>query len=213
MGHRFRANFCTENQILRAQIEVASLELHLVQSPFSKTFCRPAGSRGAQAPNDQGRPAGREEGARGQASSCIECGQPDCTSPGGGGHRARRLHHGEHLTMRRRRPEVRPSEQVVHGGSTSSTHHGRLMTAATWCALGTLRVSSHSSASITSSTRCRHSTAAAGVCGLSDRCWHACAAPQHHTEMRATLLCMHPVGWATTIHDRLGLAVRWRGVQ
>ena len=129
--HRFRANLCTETVILRAQIEVASLERHLVQSPFNKTFCRPAGSSGAQAPTSQARPAGREEGARGQASSCIECGQPNRTSPGGGGHRARRLHHGEHLTMRRRRPEVRPSEQAVHGGSTSSTAQARLMAAAT----------------------------------------------------------------------------------
>ena len=52
------------------------------------------------------------------------------------------------------------------------------------------------------------------VCGgLSDRRLHACAAPQRHSEARATLVCMHPAGWATIIHERLGLAVRWCGVQ
>ena len=129
--HRIEAFPGTEHVIIRARYTFASAAPSWVPWSCCKTFAGPAAASAAPTPHHAGRPAWEQEGARTQATCWAECGQHGIAFSDAIGLRTRRLHHAELITACRRRPEVRPSEQAVHDGSTSNTHHIRLMAAAT----------------------------------------------------------------------------------
>ena len=103
----------------------------LVRMNTLQNLRRPAAARAAPTPHHAARSAWQQKGARKQATYWAGCRLHGYCFHDAVGHRARRLHHAALITMCRRRPEVRPSEQAVHGGSTSSTPQARLMAAAT----------------------------------------------------------------------------------